>query len=1000
MAKSPEVDALKRDASALERAYTDHGGDLSKDPRRQHLPCIFCDDATGFAILEDTADGAARWACFAGKSDDCAVPAGKKTSGSIIDLVARKLKLEAGEATRLCLEKYGRAGGQASNAGGAKNAEKPRLKRTRSAGVWFPDAVQAQEWWNRKLGPHGLKFIKLWKYRDARGLPVVEVLRFDGTTISKKTGKRAKEFRQIHKDGQGWRTGLGPWGDEGKRVPLFNLPEILKAQTAGVKVLHVVEGEKKAERLAEAFAAAGRAEPVTSVLGGWHDKMDWTPVQGFERVIVWQDVDLVNPKTGTKAGEDKAWKSAACLKAANPKAQVLLVDLEKAGLQPGQDVYELIETEIGNGSDAAAVAAALDATAARFGKPWAQPSENQGPRFPGQPPAMPWNFGRHQDSDARPELRNWYVRKVEVEEEVEEEDGEGGTRTVKKKVKKAKRCQLQQSAVVDRVLELTQGALCRFRAPGAREPLLFYDREKGPNELHLPGGAGRDGAIEADEKGQAPAAFPRAIPEGAETAASFSGGAQEGIVNFVQNSTQFRSYLHNLGKLQFADKRDHEGTKFVTEVDLFHAFATDANVHEYEAVAMRPHHPPIPGHYYAWRPPAGYQPTGACFGQLLRYFTNVKAPKDLFLLAAAFMTPGWGGRPDKGCVYGWRPLQVIEAVDQGSGKTTIAQVIGDLWGGWMPVQLSGKGVDTFLERALSPGGLLTRLCLIDNVKGVLSHAAVEEWLTSKYIRGKRMYQGEATRPNDFTWITTLNNARLSRDMSERAFFIELKKPESRADWAKELHAFVSMNGPKIVADILEILRATLSFETLGLKDRWALWCEEVLARACENPEVQEVCRELFDGQVVEVAAVIAENEKKRGTCDIDVENAEEFWFGVRERICEPYLVPEQSLVDIQKAEQDAKKDQMGRKFLFVPTKQMNQWALDIMARKELNTNYVRQFIEGHNAAGRLPHVWFYRGSEGRGYAVALEAVVEELGRIAKEQEAKTKPEPQQSGFFA
>jgi hypothetical protein len=85
-----------------------------------------------------------------------------------------------------------------------------------------------------------------------------------------------------------------------------------------------------------------------------------------------------------------------------------------------------------------------------------------------------------------------------------------------------------------------------------------------------------------------------------------------------------------------------------------------------------------------------------------------------------------------------------------------------------------------------------RIALLDNVKTTrFSWAELEALITREVISGKRMYVGDASRPNLITWLITLNGASLSTDMAQRVVEIRLADPEYRETWESEVTAFGS-----------------------------------------------------------------------------------------------------------------------------------------------------------------------------------------------------------------
>lgn len=527
--------------------------------------------------------------------------------------------------------------------------------------------------------------------------------------------------------------------------------------------------------------------------------------------------------------------------------------------------------------------------------------------------------------------------------------------------------------------EQTQNKLgwpCRVKSPGAKAPLLFVD-----------------------EGGDEPRWF--------------------------SSAESFAAWLQEVGQLKFNPKQDCELTNYVRIGDLYHSFGGNAAVTEYLAVESRPHAPLMEEHYYMWRPPADYQADGQKLAGLLRFFAgNMKAPKDLAITAALFLTPGWGGtgRPEGG--YGVRPVGVVTAPDRGCGKTTLAKAMGKVWGGWIAVDLTQRGEEQLKERFLSPDALMKRIALIDNVKGTLSNALIEGLITEEWINGKRMYTGDARRPNTLTWLITANGVRLSRDMALRSFFIELERPRYRADWDRAVNSYLTLNADYIVADCIEVLRwgkTQAGRKKLEVSDRFPLWVEEVLTPACAHPAIAAVIREEFEKRnkeraegvgawAVEAGAadVLHANKLMRDECDEDKEEAEMLLQGLLERVCGPSgelygaanlvveyaqpITPLHGDVFVTKANdgsprwvvvKDAEDD-----FFVSSDDMLKHWAA-IMGKK-LNAKQIKHIVSEHREAGRIVGLEDSRTRTGRGYEVSVKALNEYVSSVrAKYQAAKT-----------
>jgi hypothetical protein len=261
---------------------------------------------------------------------------------------------------------------------------------------------------------------------------------------------------------------------------------------------------------------------------------------------------------------------------------------------------------------------------------------------------------------------------------------------------------------------------------------------------------------------------------------------------------------------------------------------------DYAAVEAYPHSPPLTGHYYLHPPVAGGN--GERFQQLLDAFAPATAA-DRSLIQAAFMTPLWGGAP------GSRPAfliergkadedgEEVEAGDDdgtglGVGKSKLAQFIALLVGSYMEVE-KGLDIGKVKTRMLSPAALTRRVALLDNVKTLkFSWAELEGLITCDTISGHQMYVGEGRRPNTFTWLITLNNASLSRDLAQRCVIVRLRRPTYDPAWEDGVRRLIQEYRWEIIGDILALLGGPK--EPLDAYTRWAAWEQEVMA-ACPDP---------------------------------------------------------------------------------------------------------------------------------------------------------------------
>lgn len=267
----------------------------------------------------------------------------------------------------------------------------------------------------------------------------------------------------------------------------------------------------------------------------------------------------------------------------------------------------------------------------------------------------------------------------------------------------------------------------------------------------------------------------------------------------------------------------------------------------YRAVENMPHEPAIEGHYYACQQPASGN--GETLRALLDRFEPA-TPIDRDLIQSALMTLFWGGHG------GTRPCFLFTSDHgRGVGKSKNAEMLASVGGGIVSFS-NNDPIGEVKARLLSPEALTKRVALLDNVKTLkFSWGELEALITAPVISGKRMYVGEANRPNTVTWFITLNGASLSTDMAQRCVIIKVKRPTRSGNWEEDTLRFILENRQQLIADLIGCLRA----EAVPLKKftRWATWEKAVLSRLPEPSEAQ---------------AVIA---SRQGAVDVEADEAEQ-----------------------------------------------------------------------------------------------------------------------------
>ena len=253
-------------------------------------------------------------------------------------------------------------------------------------------------------------------------------------------------------------------------------------------------------------------------------------------------------------------------------------------------------------------------------------------------------------------------------------------------------------------------------------------------------------------------------------------------------------------------------------------------------------------------------PLPAARGKLRTFveFFEPATEADALLILAMIATPAWGGLPGK------RPAFLIQGPEhdpgRGVGKTTLADRVGDIYGGGVDVSL-GEPIEQVKKRLLTPAHRSTRILRIDNVKtNKLSWGDLENLITTPVISGYQNYVGEATRPNTLTTFITVNGGSLSKDMAARVIPIRLARPTYRRKWESGVERFAKRYRLDILADLAEFFGRPPA--AIPVKSRWTEWERQILGRL--GPDPAAICQGAIQD---ERAALDGDDEDKQDLVD-------------------------------------------------------------------------------------------------------------------------------------
>ncbi|QDV72472.1 PriCT-2 domain-containing protein [Botrimarina mediterranea] len=244
----------------------------------------------------------------------------------------------------------------------------------------------------------------------------------------------------------------------------------------------------------------------------------------------------------------------------------------------------------------------------------------------------------------------------------------------------------------------------------------------------------------------------------------------------------------------------------------------------YDAISDFPHYPTIPGVFYTCS-----TEVPAYTGALDKYvdFFCPAFREDRELLKSIPLTLCFGQQTDR-TNYA---ITCERHHAQGDGKNAAVRYPTDLVGGCIAV--TNKDASGLITRMLSPDAAGKRAVLIGNATGVTENPDFAELMTSRVISGRRLYHGDGSIPNLFTWFLTGNNIRLDRDLAQRVAIIYLAQPKYDPTWETRITAFMEENRDAIIGDCLALLAGPKK-ELLSYSRR-AVWDANVLA-CLDNPD--------------------------------------------------------------------------------------------------------------------------------------------------------------------
>ena len=274
----------------------------------------------------------------------------------------------------------------------------------------------------------------------------------------------------------------------------------------------------------------------------------------------------------------------------------------------------------------------------------------------------------------------------------------------------------------------------------------------------------------------------------------------------------------------------------VTKQEFFEALKSEAKV--FSAISFTPDYPVRADVYYTHPALPSPSKDNHVFWRFVDFFNPVdeinRSLLTAFIMAPIFYKP-----------MAARPLWIIDSPNgQGSGKSAIPEMVaylyGEDWNEGRPIDVSlydlEKNYQEIVKRVISTTGRNARIMRLDNVTGTLRSTNLAMLVTTGSITGRATYgRGEENRPNNLTYVVTINGATVDTDIASRAYYIMVARPKMNPKWSDDIQEYIRENRLQIFADILDIIRNHVPFNTAPIT-RMPQFEVAILQAACQTEE--------------------------------------------------------------------------------------------------------------------------------------------------------------------
>ena len=306
-----------------------------------------------------------------------------------------------------------------------------------------------------------------------------------------------------------------------------------------------------------------------------------------------------------------------------------------------------------------------------------------------------------------------------------------------------------------------------------------------------------------------------------------------GKINYIYNTSDLFSWIQRKTN-NIVEWCRNDGC--CTKEEFFSSLKSEAT--QYSAISFVPDYPSRDDVFYTHPPMPAPSENHSVFWKFVDFFNPVddisKSLLTAFIMAPIFYKPMVA-----------RPLWIIDSPNgQGSGKSKIPEMVATLYGEnvleGQPIDVSlydmERNYNEVVKRIISTRGRNARILRLDNVTGTLHSSNLAMLVTAGSITGRASYgRGEESRPNNLTYVVTVNGATVDTDIASRAYYIMVAKPKMNPHWTSDVIGYIERNRMQIFADIIDIISKHQVYD-IQPSTRMPQFETAILQAACGSPE--------------------------------------------------------------------------------------------------------------------------------------------------------------------